>query len=111
MGFSLILGSCLEVGVLDPSILKTERPLRQPRLITWLLPSTPYPQPRRLHPPARAGSFIDPFRTFDNVVDEAFPEVLENRAEKKRFGECRFFTILFPLGLLMGVTIEGISEK
>jgi hypothetical protein len=26
MGFSLIGGSCLEVGVLDPSILKTERP-------------------------------------------------------------------------------------
>src|SRR6202171_1892747 len=25
MGFSLIGGSCLEVGVLDPSILKTER--------------------------------------------------------------------------------------
>src|SRR6266851_5941925 len=26
MGVSLIVGSCLEVGVLDPSILKTERP-------------------------------------------------------------------------------------
>jgi hypothetical protein len=26
MGFSLIGSSCLEVGVLDPSILKTERP-------------------------------------------------------------------------------------
>ncbi len=26
MGVSLIGGSCLEVGVLDPSILKTERP-------------------------------------------------------------------------------------
>ncbi len=26
MGFSLIGGSCLEVGVLNPSILKTERP-------------------------------------------------------------------------------------
>ena len=28
MGFSLIGVSCLEVGVLDPSILKTERPAR-----------------------------------------------------------------------------------
>jgi hypothetical protein len=26
MGFSLIGGSCLEIGVLDPSILKTEHP-------------------------------------------------------------------------------------
>jgi hypothetical protein len=28
MGLSLIGVSCLEVGVLDPSILKTERPAR-----------------------------------------------------------------------------------
>jgi hypothetical protein len=28
MGLSLIAVSCLEVGVLDPSILKTERPAR-----------------------------------------------------------------------------------
>src|ERR1700688_4533254 len=33
MGFSLIGGSCLEVGVLDPSILKTEHPPRHPRSI------------------------------------------------------------------------------
>jgi hypothetical protein len=33
MGFSLIGGSCLEVGVLDPSILKAEHPLRHPCLI------------------------------------------------------------------------------
>jgi len=33
MGFSLIGGSCLEVGVLDPSILKTERPARHLRSI------------------------------------------------------------------------------
>ena len=30
MGLSLIGGSCLEVGGLDPSILKTERPPRHP---------------------------------------------------------------------------------
>jgi hypothetical protein len=36
-GFSLIGVSCLEVGVLDPSILKTERPPRlssAPQLVT-----------------------------------------------------------------------------
>jgi hypothetical protein len=33
MGFSLIGSSCLEVGVLDPSILKTEHPPRHPRSI------------------------------------------------------------------------------
>jgi hypothetical protein len=33
MGFSLIGGSCLEVGVRDPSILKTERPPVTPRSI------------------------------------------------------------------------------
>jgi hypothetical protein len=54
MGFSLIAGSCLEVGVLDPSILKTERPLRHPPLLNGSLPSIPYAPPP---PPARAGSF------------------------------------------------------
>jgi hypothetical protein len=33
MGFSLIGGSCREMGVLDPSILKTERSLRHPSSI------------------------------------------------------------------------------
>jgi hypothetical protein len=36
MGFSLIGISCLEVGVLDPSILKTERPPRYPMRFNWL---------------------------------------------------------------------------
>ena len=63
MGLSLIRVSRLEVRVLDPSILKTERPLRHPRLITWLLAFRPYPQPRCPRPPARAGSFGDPKRT------------------------------------------------
>jgi hypothetical protein len=36
MGFSLIGGSCLEVGVLDPSILKTEHPRRHLRLMNMV---------------------------------------------------------------------------
>jgi hypothetical protein len=46
MGFSLIGGSRLEVGVLDPSILKTERPSRHPRsinLVTALKEHGPLP--------------------------------------------------------------------
>ena len=36
MGFSVIGGSCLEVGVLDPSILKTERrPVTDPRSVGY----------------------------------------------------------------------------
>src|SRR5258707_10889052 len=77
MGFSLIGGSCLEVGVLDPSILKTEHPLRHHRSITWL-PSGSHAQPRGRHPPARAGSFSDPYRTFRHTTQrqiEAKPEI------------------------------------
>jgi hypothetical protein len=49
MGFSLIGVSCLEVGVLDPSILKTERPPRYSASISWLA------YPKQLAPlPSRA---------------------------------------------------------
>jgi hypothetical protein len=58
MGFSLRGGPRLEVGVLDPSILKTERP-RPPVIRTR---SNDYCAGRNArtsppHPPARAGSF------------------------------------------------------
>ena len=50
MGFSLIGGSRLEVGVLGSSILKTERPLRYPRSINGL--------PRPAHAPNRAAAVL-----------------------------------------------------
>jgi hypothetical protein len=51
MGFSLIGGSCLEVGVLDPSILKTEHPPRHPRSIKMVTSLKAHGQrPRRLLP-------------------------------------------------------------
>jgi hypothetical protein len=43
MGFSLIGGSCLEGGVFDPSILKTERPHRHLRSINMVSASTAQP--------------------------------------------------------------------
>src|ERR1700732_1725559 len=58
MGFSLIGGSCLEGGVLDPSILKTEHPPRHPRSIKMVTgPHTATSVPLS---PARAGSFYGP---------------------------------------------------
>ncbi|CAN1724183.1 protein of unknown function [Hyphomicrobium sp. 1Nfss2.1] len=44
MGFSLIGVSCLEVGVLDPSILKTERPFRYRPPVSWLALPEPLAQ-------------------------------------------------------------------
>ena len=46
MGFSLIGGSCPEVGVLNPSILKTERPRRHPRSINLVAGLKDYPSGR-----------------------------------------------------------------
>ena len=60
MGVSLIGGSCLEVGVLDPSILKTERPACYRTLLTASLHRRHWLRPRAQRPPARAGSFSDP---------------------------------------------------
>jgi len=62
MGFSLIGGSCLEVGVLDPSILKTERPpVTCARSNSYCgRRNAPTARPA---PPAEAGSFFDPQET------------------------------------------------
>jgi hypothetical protein len=62
MGFSPAGGSFLEVGVLDPSILKTERPpvtrVRSNDYCADAMRPTSPP-----HPPARAGSFFGTFET------------------------------------------------
>jgi hypothetical protein len=56
MGFSLIGGSCLEVGVLDPSILKTEHPPRHQRSIKMVTgPNAHGRRPCRL---SRASGFV-----------------------------------------------------
>src|SRR5262245_10010585 len=63
MGFSLIGGSCLEGGVFDPSILKTERPhrhLRSINMVSALNGTQPTTAPRS---PAVAGSFSGKKRT------------------------------------------------
>ena len=58
-GYGVLIGiSCLEVGVLDPSILKTERPPPYSLPFEWLAPgrcSLIRPAPQA---PAEAGSFI-----------------------------------------------------
>jgi hypothetical protein len=54
-------GSCLEGGVLDPSILKTERP--SPALVQMVTAADVIARPRRQAPPARAGSFFGPKAT------------------------------------------------
>src|SRR5580700_1186394 len=57
MGFSLIGGSCLEVGVLDPSILKTEHPPRHPSSIKMVTGLNAHGQrPCRLFPRERVRS-------------------------------------------------------
>ena len=73
MGFSLIGVSCLEVGVLDPSILKTEGPPRYCTPIRWLAhrePSAPDAS-RAQRSPARAGSFFSAQRTTRSLVHRA----------------------------------------
>jgi hypothetical protein len=59
MGFVLFGGSSLEVGVLDPSILKTERPPRHPRSIKMVIgPKAHGQRPCRLLPRQRVRSVI-----------------------------------------------------
>jgi hypothetical protein len=73
MGFSLIGGSCLEVGVLDPSILKTERPpVTCARSNVYCGRSMRPTAPQR--PPAGAGSFFDPERT--SGLEIGFSQIL-----------------------------------
>jgi hypothetical protein len=63
MGFSLIRGSCLEGGVFDPSILKTERPHRHLRSINMVSASTAQTQqPRNPLPRKRVRSLALPRR-------------------------------------------------
>src|ERR1035438_9061813 len=77
MGFSLIGGSCLEVGVLEHSILKTERPpVTRARSNSYCgRRNRPTAPPA---PPARAGSFFGTFRTCRDVRLES---VMRTRAD------------------------------
>src|SRR5712664_2173273 len=70
MGFSLIGGSCLEVGVLDPSILKTERPLRHLRSINVVTGLKPHGFTPEQQSPAVAGSFCDDKRRLVRIDRE-----------------------------------------
>ena len=59
LGYGVLTGvSCLEVGVLDPSILKTERPPRYRAPISWLAYREPVAPPltRSALPPKRVRS-------------------------------------------------------
>jgi hypothetical protein len=54
---SVIGGSCLEVGVLDPSILKTERSPRYSMHLFWLARTAALaPTPREAH--SRESGFV-----------------------------------------------------
>ncbi|HEY2528904.1 MAG TPA: hypothetical protein VGJ20_13325, partial [Xanthobacteraceae bacterium] len=58
---------CLEVGVLDPSILKTEHLLRHPRSVILSLEIVP-PAARAAH--SRASGFVLwPFSTFATLLN------------------------------------------
>jgi hypothetical protein len=73
MGFSLIGGSCLEVGVLDPSILKTEHPPRHPRSIKMVTGPKEQP-PCRLLPRERVRSLLGNEVLFDcDLADQRAP--------------------------------------
>src|SRR4051812_48135914 len=82
MAISVIGGSCLEDEVANSSILKTRRrPHHHP--FTSRRSSRALPCAQR--PPARAGSFSDPFRTFcgfgrDSKADIAWVQRAPNRA-------------------------------
>jgi hypothetical protein len=56
MGFSLIGGSCLEVGVLDPSILKTER--RPSPALDQMITAVDAIRPTARPAPSRESGFV-----------------------------------------------------
>src|ERR1700685_1608320 len=69
-GLSLIEGSCPEVGVGNPQFSGRDASPRYRVSLTWLALSSPLAPLRAQRIPARAGSFIGPYRPL-GVCDAA----------------------------------------